>query len=84
LLVMFNKAALSSYDFPCANVITLFQMTSSCLLLYAMRYWKIVSFEDGELEAESVRNNPATLVPLKTLLRTLPLAVSYLLYMVWI
>lgn len=25
LLVMFNKAVLSSYNFPCANVITLFQ-----------------------------------------------------------
>ncbi|PON81411.1 Ubiquitin-related domain containing protein [Trema orientale] len=28
LLVMFNKAALSSYSFPCANVITLFQVDS--------------------------------------------------------
>lgn len=26
LLVMFNKAALSSYKFPCANVITLLQV----------------------------------------------------------
>lgn len=26
LLVLFNKAALSSYSFPCANVITLFQV----------------------------------------------------------
>lgn len=26
LLVMFNKAALSSYNFPCANVITLLQV----------------------------------------------------------
>ncbi|PSR84526.1 UDP-N-acetylglucosamine/UDP-glucose/GDP-mannose transporter like [Actinidia chinensis var. chinensis] len=81
LLIMFNKAAMSSYDFPCANVITLFQMTSSCLLLYAMRYWKIISFEDGEPEAKSITNNPATLVPLKTLVHTLPLALSYLLYM---
>ncbi|GFY99718.1 nucleotide/sugar transporter family protein [Actinidia rufa] len=81
LLIMFNKAAMSSYDFPCANVITLFQMTSSCLLLYAMRYWKIISFKDGEPEAKSITNNPATLVPLKTLGHTLPLALSYLLYM---
>ncbi|XP_057484906.1 UDP-N-acetylglucosamine transporter UGNT1-like [Actinidia eriantha] len=81
LLIMFNKAAMSSYDFPCANVITLFQMTSSCLLLYTMRYWKIISFEDGEPEAKSITNNPETLVPLKTLVHTLPLALSYLLYM---
>ena len=26
LLILFNKAALSSYRFPCANVITLFQV----------------------------------------------------------
>lgn len=26
LLILFNKAALSSYGFPCANVITLFQV----------------------------------------------------------
>ncbi|MQL69340.1 hypothetical protein Taro_001642 [Colocasia esculenta] len=29
LLVLFNKAVLSSYNFPCANVITLFQVTFS-------------------------------------------------------
>ncbi|XP_030954616.1 UDP-N-acetylglucosamine transporter UGNT1-like isoform X3 [Quercus lobata] len=28
LLVLFNKAALSSYNFPCVNVITLFQLVS--------------------------------------------------------
>ncbi|XAR70982.1 hypothetical protein NMG60_11028042 [Bertholletia excelsa] len=26
MLIIFNKAALSSYNFPCANVITLFQV----------------------------------------------------------
>jgi hypothetical protein len=29
LLVMFNKAALSSYKFPCANVITVLQVRTS-------------------------------------------------------
>ncbi|KAH7862081.1 hypothetical protein Vadar_034537 [Vaccinium darrowii] len=82
LLVLFNKAAVSSFDFPCANVITLLQMTSSCLLLYALKYWKIISFEHAESEEESISCNPATLVPLKTLVHTLPLALSYLLYMV--
>ncbi|KAI8570701.1 hypothetical protein RHMOL_Rhmol01G0056900 [Rhododendron molle] len=82
LLVLFNKAAISSYDFPCANVITLLQMTSSCLLLYALRYWKIISFKHVESEEESISSNPATLVSLETLVHTLPLAFSYLLYMV--
>ncbi|XP_068344719.1 UDP-N-acetylglucosamine transporter UGNT1-like [Pyrus communis] len=78
LLIMFNKAALSSYNFPSANVITLFQMVSSCTFLYAMKCRKIVSFTT---EPESTPNNPAVLVPFKTLIRTLPLAMSYLLYM---
>ncbi|XP_042987730.1 UDP-N-acetylglucosamine transporter UGNT1 isoform X7 [Carya illinoinensis] len=46
LLILFNKAALSSYSFPCANVITLFQMICSCCFLYAMRRLKIISFTD--------------------------------------
>ncbi|XVE71490.1 hypothetical protein DITRI_Ditri10aG0154300 [Diplodiscus trichospermus] len=79
LLVLFNKAALSSFSFPYVNVITLFQMLCSSVILYAMKSWKIISFTEGE--AHSVTSNPVTLVPLKTLFRTLPLAVSYLLYM---
>ncbi|CAN0918300.1 UDP-N-acetylglucosamine transporter UGNT1 [Linum grandiflorum] len=79
LLVMFNKAALSSYRFPYANVITLFQMISSCIFLYAMKYWKLISFTDSELPNST--SNAAKLVPLKTLARTVPLAIAYLLYM---
>ncbi|KAL4297573.1 hypothetical protein GQ457_12G023920 [Hibiscus cannabinus] len=79
LLVLFNKAALSSYSFPYANVITLFQMLCSSVLLYAMKRWKIISFTEGEPERNA--RNPVTLVPLRSLFHTLPLAVSYLLYM---
>ncbi|BBH08514.1 Nucleotide/sugar transporter family protein [Prunus dulcis] len=78
LLIMFNKAALSSYNFPSTNVITLFQMLSSCTLLYAMKCWKIISFTT---EPQITTNNPVTLIPFKTLVHTLPLAISYLLYM---
>ncbi|KAF4367013.1 hypothetical protein G4B88_013571 [Cannabis sativa] len=79
LLVLFNKAALSSYRFPYANVITLFQMISSLALLYTLKLWKIISFT---VEPQNNTNkNPATLIPLKTLVYTLPLAISYLLYM---
>ncbi|XWS17115.1 hypothetical protein CRYUN_Cryun33cG0040700 [Craigia yunnanensis] len=78
LLVLFNKAALSSYSFPYVNVITLFQVLCSCAFLYAMKRWKIISFTE---EPQSITSNPVTLVPLKTLIHTLPLAVSYLLYM---
>nr|POE81635.1 hypothetical protein CFP56_51268 [Quercus suber] len=79
LLVLFNKAALSSYNFPCVNVITLFQMLCSCSFLYAMKLWKIISFTTDE--PQNATKNPATLVPFRTLVHTLPLAFSYLLYM---
>lgn len=80
LLVMFNKAALSSYNFPCANVITLLQMISSCSFLYFLRRWKIINFTMGDSLLTS--DSSSTFVPLKTLMHTLPLAVAYLLYMV--
>ncbi|KAI4335686.1 hypothetical protein L6164_014310 [Bauhinia variegata] len=79
LLVLFNKAVLSSYNFPCANVITLFQLICSCAILYTMKYWKIVSFTTGEPQGSS--NNPVTLIPVKILAQTLPLSLTYLLYM---
>ncbi|XP_010437933.1 PREDICTED: UDP-N-acetylglucosamine/UDP-glucose/GDP-mannose transporter-like [Camelina sativa] len=78
MLVLFNKAALSSYEFPCVNVITLFQMVSSSLFLYALRRRRIISFTAAD--SFSI-DNASTFVPLKTLLHTLPLAISYLLYM---
>ncbi|KAJ0031757.1 hypothetical protein Pint_13773 [Pistacia integerrima] len=79
LLVMFNKAALSSYSFSCVNVITLFQLLCSCSILYALKCWKVISFT--AIEPQSTTYNPLTLVPLKTLIHTLPLAIAYLLYM---
>ncbi|GLT43645.1 hypothetical protein SLA2020_175810 [Shorea laevis] len=79
LLVLFNKAALSSYNFPCANVITLLQMICSCSFLYALRRWKVISFTNNE--SLVISDNSASLVPLKTLIHTSPVAISYLLYM---
>ncbi|KAG5226075.1 UDP-N-acetylglucosamine transporter [Salix suchowensis] len=82
LLIMFNKAALSSYSFPYANVITLFQMLCSCLFLYVLKSWKIISFTTSEPQnPQNMSNNPARFVSFKTLLHSLPLALSYLLYM---
>ncbi|KAK4401283.1 UDP-N-acetylglucosamine transporter UGNT1 [Sesamum angolense] len=79
LLVMFNKAALSSYSFPCANVITLCQMICSCCFLYVLRRSKLISFSANESIA--VAESSKTLVPIKTLIDTSPLALTYLLYM---
>ncbi|KAF5461403.1 hypothetical protein F2P56_017507 [Juglans regia] len=79
LLILFNKAALSSYSFPSANVITLFQMICSCCFLYAMRRLKVISFTVGE--SLTVSDNATTFVPLKTLRHTFPLSGAYLLYM---
>ncbi|KMS95054.1 hypothetical protein BVRB_012950 [Beta vulgaris subsp. vulgaris] len=80
LLIIFNKAALSSYSFPSANVITLFQMVSSSSFLYVMRRLKFISFTVAE--ASSALDNSVTLVPLKTLMHTLPIAFTYLMYMI--
>ncbi|KAG8375798.1 hypothetical protein BUALT_Bualt10G0137900 [Buddleja alternifolia] len=79
LLVMFNKAALSSYSFPCANVITLCQMICSCCFLYALRRLKLISFNANE--SATITDSTKTLVPIKTLIETSPLALTYLLYM---
>lgn len=63
-------------------VLCLFQLVFSCLVLYVMKYWKIISFTAGEPQSSS--NNPATLVSFNRLAQTFPLALTYLLYMVGI
>ncbi|KAK9100694.1 hypothetical protein Scep_024124 [Stephania cephalantha] len=55
------------------------QMMCSCAILYTMRRLKIIHFTAGESWA--VSDNTTSLVPFNTLLNTLPLALSYLLYM---
>ncbi|XP_058728610.1 UDP-N-acetylglucosamine transporter UGNT1 [Vicia villosa] len=79
LLVMFNKAALSSYNFPCANVITLLQMASSSFFLYMLRRWRVISFTASE--SLLISDTSTKLVSFKTLKHTSPLAATYLLYM---
>ncbi|GFQ03485.1 UDP-sugar transporter sqv-7 [Phtheirospermum japonicum] len=79
LLLMFNKAALSSYNFPCANVITLCQMICSCCFLYALRRLNLISFSTkGSL---ALTDSSETSIPIRTLLNTSPLSLTYLLYM---
>ena len=56
------------------------QMICSCSFLYVMRHWKVISFNAAD--TSSAVDNPVTLVPLKTLIHTLPLSLTYLLYMV--
>ncbi|KAK7377220.1 hypothetical protein VNO80_02642 [Phaseolus coccineus] len=79
LLVMFNKAALSSYNFPSANVITLLQMVCSCSFLYLLRRWRMISFTANE--SLLISDNSTKFVSLKTLKHTLPLSGAYLFYM---
>ncbi|KAI4377614.1 hypothetical protein MLD38_015212 [Melastoma candidum] len=79
LLVLFNKAALSSYNFPSANVITLLQIICSCSLLYVMRRRKIINFMINESSA--VSDNTKLLIPSGTFSHTIPISVAYLLYM---
>lgn len=78
LLVMFNKAALSTYSFPCANIITLIQMVCSNVLLYAMRSWSVINFGNDSRTDLSLKG----FVPYRTILKTSPLSLAYLFYMV--
>ncbi|KAL3500900.1 hypothetical protein ACH5RR_039993 [Cinchona calisaya] len=79
LLVLFNKAALSSYNFPSANVITLCQVICSVCFLYVLRRWKLILFQMGE--SPNASDDFKALVPLRTLINTSPVALTYLLYM---
>ncbi|KAL3646043.1 UDP-N-acetylglucosamine transporter ugnt1 [Castilleja foliolosa] len=79
MLVLFNKAALSLYSFPSANVITLCQMICSCCFLYALRRSKLITFHANDSIA--INDTSKTFVPIKTLIDTSPLALAYLLYM---
>ncbi|KAL2620066.1 hypothetical protein R1flu_000271 [Riccia fluitans] len=80
MLVMFNKAALSSYSFPCANVITVLQMICSTALLFLLRSLNVITFAG---EGNGVVDLAADgFVPMRTLKRTAPLSIAYLFYMV--
>jgi len=79
LLVMFNKAALSSYKFPCANVITVLQMIVSTTLLYVLRKLDIIKFTEDTLDNKAAFKK---FVPLRILRQTSPLSIAYLFYMV--
>jgi len=48
-LLLFNKAALSSYKFPNANVITLAQLCCANALLFVLRKTGAIAFTAGSL-----------------------------------
>lgn len=56
------------------------QIICSCCFLYLLRRLKLISFHLSESLATP--DNFKTFVPLKTVIDTLPVAVTYLLYMV--
>eukprot|EP01024_Parvocaulis_polyphysoides_P040406 TRINITY_DN3674_c0_g2_i4.p1 TRINITY_DN3674_c0_g2~~TRINITY_DN3674_c0_g2_i4.p1 ORF type:complete len:378 (+),score=46.49 TRINITY_DN3674_c0_g2_i4:105-1238(+) len=78
LLVFFNKAALSHYDFNHANIITLLQLTFALIMLIPLRIFRKVSFFKGEKEKE----DEGLFVPWRVLIKVLPLSMAYLVYMV--
>ncbi|XP_050883044.1 UDP-N-acetylglucosamine transporter UGNT1 isoform X1 [Lathyrus oleraceus] len=81
LLVMFNKAALTCYNFPFANVITLSQMVCAFVILYVLKSFNIISLTT-ESQNSSKSKNSILFVPFTTLVHTFPLAITYLLFMV--
>jgi hypothetical protein len=71
----------SSVCFPLSFIILNehWQMVCSTCLLYVLRRLKIISFTNSE---PSVPSDSLFFVPFRTLLRTTPLSLAYLLYMV--
>jgi hypothetical protein len=51
LLVMFNKAALSSYEFPCANVITVMQVGGGCSSGAAKKGFTSIGTQKGLMQS---------------------------------
>ncbi|CAM6109447.1 unnamed protein product [Calypogeia fissa] len=80
MLVMFNKSALSSYKFPCANIITVLQIVCSTALLYVLRKLEVINFSNegsGIIDASG-----DGFVPFRVIKKASPLSISYLFYMV--
>lgn len=57
-------------------------MVFAFIILYVMKCLKIISFTSGAGELESNSNNSVIFVSFRTLAKTLPLALTYLLFMV--
>ncbi|KAH9536808.1 hypothetical protein CY35_16G019400 [Sphagnum magellanicum] len=79
LLVMFNKAALSSYKFPCANVLTVMQMILSTAVLFVLRKLDFIKFSDDSPNGKAAVKH---FVPFRILRQISPLSIAYLFYMV--
>lgn len=81
-LLFFNKAALSSYHFPNANVITLAQLCCANALLYVMRKAKAISFtDDVALIPRDCMNGRTGFPTIKMFRRLAPLSCAYMVYM---
>lgn len=79
LLVLFNKAALSTYQFPCANIVTVLQMICSTVVLYLLRSGNMITFSEPNQGADMFSRR---FVSLSTLKQASPLSIAYMFYMV--
>mmetsp|Transcript_32974 Transcript_32974/g.52832 ORF Transcript_32974/g.52832 Transcript_32974/m.52832 type:complete len:347 (-) Transcript_32974:856-1896(-) len=81
-LLFFNKAALSAYSFPNANVITLAQLCCANTLLYTLRKCRAISFtDDVSLIPRDCFNGRTGFPTLKMFRRLAPLSCAYMAYM---
>ena len=81
-LLFFNKAALSAYKFPNANVITLAQLACSNVLLYAFRKLGWVRFtDDVALIPRDCMDARTGFPTAKMFRRVAPLSAAYMVYM---
>eukprot|EP01134_Creolimax_fragrantissima_P001718 CFRG1718T1 len=67
-LVVFNKVALSTYSFPYPNLMVLGQLCFSLVMLLVLKSFRMIEMEK---------------INRKTLLQTLPLSLTFVVFLVW-
>lgn len=80
-LLFFNKAALSGFHFPNANLITLLQLICSNVILFFLRSCNALTFTDdpGSMPPGTLARNG--FVTVKMFRKMFPLSVAYMFYM---
>ena len=81
LLLLFNKAALSSWAFPYPNVITLLQLLVSNALLLAGRVTRAIKFADDGRALPGMVGQGRGFVTRRGLVTVAPLSAAFLAYM---
>ena len=92
-LILFNKMALSVYEFPHVNIVILMQLILSSSLLMGMKRLSLITFynkikmpleddDEGRVPEEKDDPREKILISTQTLKQTFPLSLSYFMYLI--